>query len=194
MDSVINLQKYAQEVTLEDGRVVLMRPIRPEDAPLLQAGYKRLTPETIYMRFFSTASELSDQQALQLSTVDYDRQMAFVGEVREDNRPQLVVVARYGVIPGREPTAAEVAIVVRDDYQSNGLGKLAMRSLILFAREKNINIFTGTIQNANRRVTAFIRSSGFEFERKMLEPGVWEYTIFIDRPVADLPELHQPRI
>lgn len=191
MDSVINLQKYTQEVTLEDGRVVLMRPIRPEDAPLLQAGFKRLTPETVYMRFFSTAHELSDRQALELSTVDYDRRMAFVGEVQEDGQPQLVVVARYGVIPGREPATAEVAVVVRDDFQSNGLGKLAMRSLILFAREKNITIFTGTIQNANRRVTAFIRSSGFEFERKMLEPGVWEYTIYIDRPASGLPEVHQ---
>jgi acetyltransferase len=115
-----------ETIKLLDGRLVQLRPIRPEDAPLLQEGFTHLSAQSIYMRFLKTAVGLSDNQAHQLASVDYVERMALVGSVIEDGAEHLVAVARYGIIDGDEPGLAEAAIVVRDDYQGAGLGKILM--------------------------------------------------------------------
>ena len=68
-----------ENIKLLDGRLVTLRPIRPEDAPLLQEGFARLSAQSIYLRFLKTATGLSDTQARQLATVDYIDRMALVG-------------------------------------------------------------------------------------------------------------------
>lgn len=171
-----------EPITLNDGRQVLLRPIRPDDAPLLQEGFQRLSPQSIYMRFMEVASELSDEQAHELATVDYHNRMAFVSEVQEDDgKLHLVGVARYSALPGSHPRAAEAAIVVRDDYQGNGLGKASMDLLIRYARQQGIELFTGTMWTTNQRILDFVSKSGLPYERNMIEPGVWDYKIFLNR-------------
>lgn len=178
-------ENYTQTLTLKDGRSVQMRPILPEDAPRLQEGFKRLSAESIYMRFLETARSMSDAQARDLSTLDYDNRMALAATVQEDGEEHIVGVARYSVLPGSEPRMAEAGIVVGDPYQGNGLGKLLMNHLVRYAEEKGVKIFYGTIHTTNQRILNFIRHSGFCSERNMLEPGVWEYKIYLDRPGVD---------
>lgn len=175
---------YTENATLKDGRRVTLRPIRLEDTPKLREAYSRLSAETIYLRFFTTAKELTEQQAIQFATVDYHERMAFVSEADEDGEPHIVAVARYSIIPGISPCTAEAAIVVRDDYQSNGLGLLSMRSLVRYAQQQGVKILYGTIHTTNNRILNFINHSGFPTDRTMLEPGVWEYRIYIDPEVA----------
>jgi RimJ/RimL family protein N-acetyltransferase len=175
--------EYIEEAMLKDGRRVTLRPIRPDDAPRLQEGFTRLSPETIYMRFFEAASALSDEQARELATVDYQQRMAFVGSVQEEGQERLVAVARYSITPQREPVIAEAAIVVRDDYQGQGLGKQAMKLLVRYARTQGVMGLYATVHTANARILNFIRSSGLPFQRKMLEPGVWEITLWFEPPV-----------
>ena len=172
-------EKYVEPLTLRDGRTVLLRPILPEDAALLQEGFSRLSTESVYMRFLETANALSDEQARRMAAVDYHDQMAFVGEIEEQGHKRLVVSARYSVIPDHTPRAAEVAIVVRDDYQSNGIGKAVMDRLIRYAAEHGVKMFTGTMHTSNQRILNFIARSGLPFERKMIEPGVWDYKILL---------------
>jgi acetyltransferase len=178
-------ESYTETLTLKDGRQVLMRPIRPDDAPRLQDGFKRLSPESIYMRFLEITRSMSDEQARRLSTVDYDDQMAFVAVDQNEGREYIVGVARYSVLPDSRPRMAEAGIIVGDPYQGNGLGKLLVAHLVRYALEKEIKIFYGTIHTTNQRIMNFIRHSGFCSERNMLEPGVWEYKIFLDRPGVD---------
>lgn len=168
-------------VTLMDGRQVMLRPIRPDDAPRLQEGFARLSPQSIYMRFLKTATALSDAQANQLASVDYIEHMALVGAVQEDNTERLVAVARYGVLEGDEPGLAEAAIIVRDDYQGIGLGKILMKRLLQYGKRHGVCKLVATVHSSNARITRFITKSGLPFEKKMLEPGVWEYRIRLDR-------------
>lgn len=170
---------YIQEVTLKDGRRVLLRPIRPDDAPRLQEGFRRLSPETIYLRFFQMLSELSDEQARQLANVDYRQRMAFVGAIQEEGQERLVAVARYSLVPDSQPLRAEAAIVVRDDFQGQGLGKLIMAHLVRYACHQGIRGLYAVVHTSNERLMNFIRSSNLPFERKMLEPGVWEVTVWL---------------
>lgn len=164
---------WVEEVTLRDGARVILRPIRPQDAPLLQEGFKRLSSQSVYLRFLETFREMTDEQARQLATVDYHHCMAFVGAVEEDGQERLVVSARYAVPDLSQPGVAETAIVVRDDYQGRGLGSFSMRHLLHYARVQGIHTIQGTIHVSNDRVMNFIRKSGLVFEKEILEPGVW---------------------
>jgi acetyltransferase len=168
---------FHEVVTLKDGSQVTLRPIRPDDAPRLQEGFSRLTPQTIYMRFLQAAKELTDQQARDLAEVDYHKRMAMVGYVREDGHERLVVVARYGMLDRAEEGLAEAAIVVRDDYQMRGLGKIAMQRLVQYAREHSVRGLVATVSANNSPVLAFIRNTGVPFKKKLIEPGIWEIII-----------------
>ncbi len=171
--------EYIETVRLRDGASVQIRPICPEDAPLLQEAFKRLSPTSVYMRFFKAASELSAEEARSLATVNYRDQMAFVGSIEEGGQERLVASARYHVLSQGEPGRAEAAIVVRDDYQQRGLGSQMMQRLIRYARAHGVTAFVATVHLSNAVVMSFIQKSGLEFSKKILEPGVWEITIHL---------------
>lgn len=162
---------------MKDGSLVTLRPIRPDDAPRLQEGFSRLTPQTIYMRFLQAAKELSDQQARELADVDYVKRMAIIGTIQEADQERMVVVARYGMLGQERPGLAEAAIVVRDDYQKRGLGRIAMQRLARYAGEHGVRGFLATVHSNNTPVLSFIRNSGLPFKKKILEPGIWEIII-----------------
>lgn len=169
--------EYIATVQLKDGSLVTLRPICPEDAPLLQEAFRRLSSTTVYLRFFKAANELSDQEARELATVDYQNHMALVGSIQEDGQERLVASARYNILPEGEPGRAEAAIVVRDDYQQRGLGRQMMDHLIRYARDRGVRAFVATVHLSNAVVMKFIQRSGLTFSRKILEPGVWEIII-----------------
>jgi RimJ/RimL family protein N-acetyltransferase len=179
--------EYIETVTLNDGLRVTLRPIRPDDAPRLQAGFARLSPQTVYMRFLTTFSELSDKQARQFAEVDYQTRMAFVGSIPEaagtsSGLPEerLVCVARYAMIGPHEPGVAESAVVVGDNYQNRGLGSIALDRLIRYARTHGVNSFLATVNVSNARIMHIVLRSGLPFERKVLEPGTWEVRIQLE--------------
>lgn len=168
---------FNEVVTLKDGSRVTLRPIRPDDAPRLQEAFSRLTPQTIYMRFLQAAKGLTDQQARELAEVDYQKRMAIVGYILEGGHERLVVVARYGMLERKEQGLAEAAIVVRDDYQMRGLGKIAMQRLVRYASEHGVRGLVANVSANNSPVLAFIRNTGMPFKKKILEPGIWEIII-----------------
>ena len=180
MEESIYPVEYIEEIELKDGSEVHLRPIRPDDAQRLQQGFTMLSPQTIYMRFLEAAKGLSDKQARQLAEVDYQNRMALVGTVLADGDEQIVVVARYDILRERDPSLAEAAIVVRDDYQNRGLGKITMHRLVRYAREHGVRAFVATVHTSNLPVMRFIQHSGLPFEKQMLEPGTWEIRIHLD--------------
>ncbi len=178
--------KFIEDVQLKDGSRVKLRPIRPDDAPRLQQTFTMLSPQTIYMRFLSAAKGLSDKQARQLAEVDYVNRMALVGTVQEEGEERIISVARYGMLDDPEPGLAEAAIVVRDDYQNRGLGKISMERLVRYGRAHGVKAFMATVHVANVPVMQFIKHSGFPFEKKMLEPGIWEIRINLPEEPPEL--------
>jgi acetyltransferase len=169
--------KFNEVVTLKDGSQVTLRPVRPDDASRLQEGFSRLTPQTIYMRFLQAAKELTDQQARELAEVDYHTRMAIVGYILEEGHERLVVVARYGMLNRGEEGLAEAAIVVRDDYQKRGLGKIAMQYLVRYASQHGVRGLVATVHANNTPVLSFIRNTGLPFKKRIIEPGIWEIII-----------------
>ena len=170
---------YVEQVELRDGTPVTIRPIRPDDAPKLQSGFLRLSPQSVYLRFLDSFKELSDEQAHAFSTLDYQTRMALVAETREGETANLIGVARYALIDPEQPGTAESAIVVLDEYQKRGLGSIMLRLLVKYAIEHGVETFLATVHLSNTAILRFIQRSGFPFEKKMLEPGVWEIRIHV---------------
>lgn len=167
-------------IILKNGAPVLIRPIRPDDAPRLQEGFLRLSSDSIYMRFLEAFRQLTDSQAHQYASVDYHNRMALVAQVMENGTPHLVASARYGLVGTGDPGAAEAAIVVIDEYQRLGLGKQMMRLLINYARQHGVTTFLATVHLSNYRILNFIDRSGYFNQKFMLEPGVWQIRISIN--------------
>lgn len=170
---------YKENATLADGTRVFLRPIRPDDAPRLQETFRRLSPQTVYYRFLQTFKELSDQQAKELAHVDYQTRMAIVASIMEDGKESIIGVARYGCLVPDHPELAEAAIVVRDDFQSRGLGTLIMDRLVRYAREHGIEAFLGYIHTSNFRIMHFIEKGGLPVHKQMVEPGTFEVRVLL---------------
>ena len=120
-----------QFVTLPDGRRVRVRPIRHEDAPLLLQAFERLSATSRYQRFLGPTDRLSTPMVDYLTSIDHELHEALVAV---DESGEIVGVARF--IRSLEDTrAAEVAVTVIDDWQSDGVGTVLMERLIPRARE-----------------------------------------------------------
>ena len=168
---------WIEPVELNCGTSVLLRPIRPDDAPLLQAGFQRLSPQSIYLRFLEPYKELSDQQARTFAALDYQTRMALVAEIQDAGQPRLIGVARYALVNADGPQVADSAIVVVDEYQRRGLGAILMDRLVKYALSSGVDRFVAMVHHTNGPVRRLIESSGFSTSRRMVEPGVWEVEI-----------------
>src|SRR3989442_14928587 len=106
-----------QSVILRNGASVRVRAIRPDDEPRLMALCRRLSPRTVYERFYSFR-RLLPEEAHAIANVDDRRRMAVVAEVDDGHEAELIGVARYG--PSNEGTAAAIRLLVADGWQGPG--------------------------------------------------------------------------
>jgi RimJ/RimL family protein N-acetyltransferase len=133
---------------LVDGAVLHLRAIRPDDEPRLVELFHRLSPRTVYQRFFRAYDDLPRHWYRALANVDYRTRLALVAEDRESGRPLLRAVARYE--PGESPGTAEIAVVVEDAWQQRGLGRLLLDALLIAAEARGLRRFTADVLADNR--------------------------------------------
>jgi GNAT superfamily N-acetyltransferase len=137
------------------GAVLRLRPIRCDDAAKLVAFHTHLSFDSIYRRYFSLHPVLSTTEVKHFTQVDYVNRLALVVE----DGDELVAVGRYDRYP--EGTTAEVAFVVRDDYQHLGLGHRLLDALAAAAWERGITDFSAETLSSNRAMMSVFRHSGF---------------------------------
>jgi len=180
------------DVLLADGRVAELRPIVPGDREALRALHGSLSPETVYLRFFSVHPKLSEGELDRFTKVDYEARLAIVAFVDDE----LVAVARYDRVPpggaatpGVTPDTvlveagpqemAEVAFTVRDDHQGRGLGTILLEHLASAARARGIDQFIADTLADNQKMLRVFRRAGFE-ERAKFESGVVRVTMDLE--------------
>jgi acetyltransferase len=170
--SILPYPKELEEtVAIADGTRFLLRPIRPEDEPQLVAGFARLSPQSIRMRFFSTMRELPHSLAARLTQIDYDREMALLlTEPGPAGRQPVYGVVRVAADPDNE--RAEYAIVVRDDMAGRGLGMLLMGRMLAYAERRGIKEVFGDVLAENKRMLDIARRLDFAAERLSGQPDV----------------------
>ena len=142
-----------QVVTLGNGAPVRLRPIRPDDEPRLMALCDRLSPRTLYERFFSVR-RLRPEEAHAFANVDYRQRMAVVAEVDTGHEPELVGVARYSRTD--EETTADVGLVVEDGWQGVGLGSILLEEILRAGEQRGIMEFGADVLTENRRALTLL--------------------------------------
>ena len=149
-----------QEWTMNDGQVVTIRPIRPEDAEMTQGFVKEMSDESRYYRFMDTLRELTQTMLVRFTQIDYDREMALVATVvGDDGKERQVGVSRYVVNPDGE--SVEFALAVADDWQKCGVGRKLMSALIDCARMKGYRAVVGDVLTTNTKMFRLMSSLGF---------------------------------
>lgn len=166
------------EVSLRDGTRVQLRPIVPDDKGHLVAGFERMTPESRYRRFMAPIQELSEEQLAYLTEIDYGDHFAWIAFSLDDADVPGVGVGRYVRLPD-DPTAAEAAVTVIDDYHGRGLGYLLLHALGAVALENGIRRFRGYALEENRPLRELLEAAGAEIHHE--SPGVIRFEV-------DLPE------
>ena len=161
--------RYEQLWPMRDGGEYLVRPIRPDDAQMLQNMVKSLSPQSRYFRFVSQLAELPPAMLARFTLIDYDREMALVavqqeGVVDEEGevhvKERLLGVSRYVTNPDR--STCEFALVVADDMAGQGLGSRLMLSIMEVARDKGLEQIEGLVLANNPNMLKLMRRLGFE--------------------------------
>jgi ribosomal protein S18 acetylase RimI-like enzyme len=164
---------------LRDGSKVHVRPIVPEDEPLLHEAVAAMSERTVYFRFFSPLKRMPDALAHRLAVVDYHDRFAVVGTTHRPNgKERIVGVARYDRVAGTN--VAETAVAVIDEFQRRGLGSALLTILAKVARDQGIKTFSLIVLPENQQMLGMLRKMGWIHQAK-LSGGVYEITF-------DLPE------
>jgi len=156
--------KYISHPALRDGLKVTVRPIRPEDEPLMVEFHKNLSEETVRFRYFSALSlgqRVGHERLVKVCLSDYDRQMALVCERTDEKtgKREIIGVGRLKNAQGAE--SAEFAVIVSDQWQHKGVGTLLMESLVQVARDEKLEHLTGDILADNMQMLRVCERVGF---------------------------------
>jgi acetyltransferase len=164
--------QYVKPWNTKNGEPVTIRPIRPEDEPLLIKLHQALSERTVYLRYFQPlklSQRTAHERLTRICFIDYDREMVLVVERKlEDGNPQIIAIGRLSKLRGRDE--AELAVLVDDRCQHQGLGTELYRRLIAMARDEGVRHVVSTILNENREMRAICKKLGFAM-RADIEDG-----------------------
>jgi acetyltransferase len=162
--------QYIKPWTLNDGKQVTIRPIRPEDEPLIVNFHQHLSEESVYFRYFhmmKLQTRVAHDRLTRICFIDYDREMALVAEYQnpDTGEQEILGVGRLSKIYGTNE--AEFGMLVSDRHQGLGLGTELLYSLLDIGRQERLNRITAEILPENRTMQHLCKKLGFNLQRNM---------------------------
>ena len=154
---------------LADGTDITIRPIRPEDAELVQNFVRGLSEEARYFRFMNSVHELTETMLVRFTQIDYSKEIALVAVTREAPETELGV-ARFAINPDGD--SCEFAIVVADRMAGKGLGQKLMVSLMEAARSKGLKSIEGEVLGNNHNMLKLTGRLGFSHQVSAEDHGI----------------------
>lgn len=146
------------------GQRVMLRPIRGEDSAEHDAFMRAINPEDLRLRFGREVRQLPRSELARMPQIDYERDMAFIATVaRAGGGSETVGEVRISAEP--DGARAELAIVVRSEFQAKGLGRALTEKMLRYCRGRGIELVYGLVDASNARTLAFAQRLGFEIER-----------------------------
>jgi len=159
--------QYVSPWKMKDGTGVLIRPIRPEDEPAMINFHETLSERSVYLRYFhmeKLTERVAHDRLIQKCFIDYDREMALVAvRAAATGGQEILGIGRLSRNPGTRE--AEVAVLVTDKYQRQGLGMEIIRRLICVARDEKLESIEANTLPENIAMRALASGLGFRFER-----------------------------
>jgi acetyltransferase len=165
--------QYISREELKDGTLLTVRPIRPEDEPLMVRFHESLSERSVYMRYFHTLRldrRTTHERLTRICFIDYDREMALVVERKnlETREPEIMGVGRLSR-DHSVPEEAEISVLVSDHFQGQGLGTMLVGKLLETGRAEGLRRITADVLPANRAMRHVLRRLGFHLRHDIEE-------------------------
>ena len=167
---------------LRDGTVLRLRPLRPEDEPMLHDLAAHMSHEDLRLRFFTPVQGLTHVVAARLSQLDYDRELALLAE----GDGMALGVVHFFADPDK--LRAEYAIAVRSDWKGRGVGFLLMNRLIHIARQRGIGELVGEVLRENQPMLQMCRELGFAMVPQPADPAI----MVVNKILRDAERIDRP--
>jgi acetyltransferase len=170
---------------LRDGTSATIRPIRPEDEPLIVAFHGKLSERSVRSRYFQSMQldqRTTHERLIRVCFNDYDRELALIVERDGAAGPEALAVGRLSRTPGQ--TDAEFAILVSDAWQHRGLGTELLRRLVSIGRREGVATITASILQDNLDMQRVCSKVGFEL-RNVPEDGIVQARLVLEPSVAN---------
>ena len=152
---------------MANGTPITIRPIRPEDEPLMVRFHKVLSDSSVRFRYFESLNlsrRVAHERLTRICFIDYDRGMALVADRRDlvSGRHEILAVGRLNKLHGKDE--AEFALLVRDDAQNKGLGSELVRRLLDVGRDERLRSISANFLHENRAMKRICQKLGFRLE------------------------------
>ena len=157
--------EYVEEWTLKDQTPVVIRPIRPEDEPMIVQFHKDLSQETVrqrYLKIVHYGERVAHSRLVRICFNDYDREIALVAERK--GTKEILGVMRLSKVPGTEDAA--FALVIKDKWQNKGLGSKLMEKILYVAKKEKIERIGIQMLEENFQMQKLCKRHGFRLEAK----------------------------
>jgi len=154
---MLEVQKYSAVERLRDGRLITIRALRPDDRNELVAAVERIGAQSLYLRFFGVKRQFSDREVGYFVDLDFTDHVALIAVLEGETRSTIIAGGRYITV---SPGIAELAFMVADEYQGQGIGPILMRHLAEIARAAGIKELVADVLAANRPMLRVFESTG----------------------------------
>jgi acyl-CoA hydrolase/RimJ/RimL family protein N-acetyltransferase len=180
----LNRRSFERRFTTSSGKAVHMRPIRPTDEDMTRDLFYSCSADTLYHRFFAKIKSMPHHKLKNFVNIDYVNKMALASVVQDDEHEMIVAIGRYSL--DKSTNAAEVAFIVRDDWQGQGLAIAMFNQLLEIARKRGIVKFTADVLHDNARMLHIFHKCAPTTIESTLESGVYHLSFSIRPGVKNL--------
>lgn len=166
----LNYVKFSQ---LKDGTAVILRPIRPEDEPLLVAFHRELSALSVHQRYFAFINlneRVAHERLLRICFSDYDREWAIVAELEEEQKKRIIGVGRLSRVPGTN--VAQLKLLIVDACHGLGLSTQIIEHLLMIAKEEKIKEVNAHILAENEGMIKLCQKFGFHTSLASEDPEI----------------------
>ncbi len=164
--------QYVQPWTMPDGTAVTIRPIRPEDEPLMIKFHASLSDRSVYYRYFQFIElnrRIAHERLMHICFIDNERDIALIVDYPNPNirAHEILGVGRLAILPAANE--AEVAVIISDQWQKRGLGSELLRRLLQIGRDKKLSRMTAIILPENRNMQRVCEKLDFQLRYDRVE-------------------------
>ena len=160
--------------TTKKGLEVFLRPVKISDEPILKDFFYALSDQSMHRRFISFRRDMPHNQLQKYVAIDYTREMIILGVIKSDDKEEIVGLGQYGI--NKDAHTAEVAFVVKDEYQNKGVGSELLSYLTYLAQTQGLLGFTAEVLMENQTMLHLFEKAGFDIERRS-DSGIHELKI-----------------
>jgi RimJ/RimL family protein N-acetyltransferase len=160
--------------TTRTGLNIFFRPVKITDEPLLQGFLYSLSDNTVYRRFISSRKDMPHERVQRFVIIDYTKEISLLAILQRDNRDEIVGLGQYSLNEGTH--TAEIAFIVSDQYQNQGIGTEMLSYLTFLAKRQGLLGFTAEVLWENRMMLHVFEKMGFDMEKRRYE-GIIELTM-----------------